>query len=311
MHGENSYLVREAVAVLKQKFLAAEGDLNLATFEGGSATEDEIMSACETLPFLGTQRLVIVLDWSWKKPAERLSEFVGRLPKHCQLVFAGDKADARVKLYKALKKHGEVTEYAALKPAEYTAWLRQLASTRGITLEPAAAELLGLYTLGDCSAGANELAKLATYAADEPITKAMVEKLVHPDLHTSIFRLTDAVSARETAAALASLADLEQRGEDLVQVFHMLVRQIRIYLGIQGFLAQGGSPSELASTLGLHPYVAQTSARQVRSWTEPELRAAHARLLDIDTALKTGRLTYTTNNTTEFSFVLEQFILAL
>lgn len=310
IHGENSYLVREATNAAKQAFIVQEGDLNLATLPG-SSSEDEIISACETLPFLGNQRLIIVDDWSWKNSADRLTDFVGQLPEHCQLIFAGSKADARVKLYKAIKKHGQITEHGALKPAEYSSWLSHQAKSRGLTLQSDALQLLSLYTLGDCAAGDAELHKLGTYAAGEPITKQIVEKLVHPDLHTSIFRLTDAISAKQTKAALDALADLTGRGENLMQIFHMIVRQIRIYLQIQALLARGGNPSEVASTLRLHPYVAQTSVRGVRSWTPAALENAHRELLAIDTALKTGRLSYTTTNTAELSFALEKFILAL
>jgi DNA polymerase-3 subunit delta len=301
LHGENRYLLRRELDMLKKRFLAAEGDFNLNILNGNETDEKAIIVACETPPFLGSKRLVIVRDWDFKKSAALLAKFIAELPEHCTLIITSKKADARTTLFKALKKSGQIKEFSALKPAEFKKWLRDEVQKQEIQIDATALDQLATFTLGDCEAAINELAKLKIYADGEKITRTDVETLVHPDLHTSVFRLTDAIGERQHAAALASLQDLVSRGENLIQIFFMIVRQFRILLQLQALSNQRLSQFEIARELKLHPFVVQNSMQQVRNFSEQELREAHKKLLTIDTAVKTGKVGYSAANPTEFA----------
>lgn len=309
LHGENSFLLRQKVSEFKQKFLAEEGDLNLAIFNARETDERTIIGAYETPPFLGQQRLVIVQDFDFKKSAPLLARALTGMPEYATLLILSPKADSRTVLFKAIKAHGQILEFAALKPTEFEIWLDKVVREKGLKIEPDALECLSTFTMGNCEAAMSEIDKLKTYADEEKITRRDVEILVHPDLHTSVFRFTDAIGERRHQAALLSLQDLVNRGENLLQIFFMIVRQFRLLLTIQALLAQKLSPTEIARQLKVHPFVVQNTLRQVRNFSYEELRRAHQKLLMIDTAVKTGKVSYSSTNPIEFSFELEKFII--
>ncbi len=310
LYGENTHLLQVNLRTRQAEFVAAEGDLNLTVLDGRGTDTENIITACEALPFLGSRRMTIVRDFNFKKAAPELTEFAKNLPEHCQLILTAAKADARTTLYKAIKKHGEIQEFAPLKPAEFRRWLTETVSAKNLVLERDALELLATYTLGDCATAENELAKLATYTDGGPIDRAAVAALTHPDLHTSIFALTDALGARQIHNALACLNDLTKRGENLIQVLFAIVSQLRTLLRVQALLAKRVPAGQLASELKLHPFVVQKSLPCSRNFSTAELKVAYRRLLAIDTAIKTGKLSYTTNNPTELAFALEKFVVS-
>ncbi|MCK5471901.1 DNA polymerase III subunit delta [Candidatus Gracilibacteria bacterium] len=210
--GENNYLLRAEIRRIVEKFKKSEGDLNLTILDTQEAGESEIISAGETPPFLGKVRLVVVRDFDFKKSANILAKFIENLPEHCTLIFTAKKPDARTKLFKAFKKFGKTREFPLPKPAEFKKWLASEITRENLELEPAAMELLATFTLGDCGTAVNEIIKLKTFADGRKITQADVELLTHPNLHTSVFRLTDAIGERRIGNALADLRDIVNRG---------------------------------------------------------------------------------------------------
>ncbi|MFH0834272.1 MAG: DNA polymerase III subunit delta [Patescibacteria group bacterium] len=308
--GENNFLLGQELSRLIEEFKKKEGDLNLAILESRATNEAEIIAAAETPPFLGNSRLVVIRDWDFKKSAERLANFLEKLPEATNLILTAKSADARTKLFKAFKNFGETREFAAPKPAEFKKWLAAEVAQSGLSIAPDALELLATFTLGDCAAAINELAKLKTFAGERKIERTDVRALVHPNLHTSVFNLTDAIGARRIENALADLHDVVDRGENLVQIFFMIVRQFRILLNLKALASRRLPPSEIARELKLHPFVVSNSLGQMRNFSESELLAAHAKLLEIDVAMKTGRLNYSSTNPIEFATALEKFIVS-
>jgi len=308
--GENSFLLRAELKLRTDEFKKNEGDLNLAVLDAKDVSEEEIISACETPPFLGNARLTIVRGFDFRKSADRLAKFLETLPDYCTLILTAEKPDARKKLYKAFKSFGELKEFPLPKPAEFRQWLTKEIAKQNLEFEPAALDLLASYTLGDCEAAINEIAKLATFADGKKITRENVALLTHPNLHTSVFRLTDAIGEKRIESALTDLRDIVNRGENLIQIFFMIVRQFRILLSLNSLVGQNLPPFQIAQRLKLHPFVVQNSLKQVRNFSAAELLEAHAKLLEIDVAVKTGNLNYSSANPTEFSLALEKFIVS-
>ncbi len=76
--GEQDLLLDQAVEALKSSVAeVADLDFNLETFEGESASADDIVAACNTLPFVSERRLVIVrgVDKMSKDAAEALVRY--------------------------------------------------------------------------------------------------------------------------------------------------------------------------------------------------------------------------------------------
>jgi DNA polymerase-3 subunit delta len=308
--GDNNFLIQQELKLLVENFKKQEGDLNLAILEARETDESKIITAAETPPFLGKSRLVIVRDFDFKKSADLLTNFITNLPEYTKLVITTKSADARTKLFKAFKKSGEIKEFAPPKTAEFRKWLTTEIAHQNLKIDPAAIELLTTFTLGNCATAMSELTKLKTFADDQTISREDIQSLIHPNLNVSVFNLTDAIGAKHIEKALANLHDIVNRGENLVQIFFMIVRQFRILLNLNALAGQNLAPAAIARELKLHPFVVQNSLRQTRNFSESELLTAHHKLLEIDISMKTGRLNYSSTNPEEFALALEKFIIS-
>lgn len=308
--GLNGPELRTALAKTIADFVAHDGELNVTTFDTPKVVARDVLSACEALPFLGSRRLVVVRDLDFtSSSAGELAEGIEQLPEHTTLLFVAEDPDGRSALLKKIKKIGEIREFATPEKKDFRGWLSLTAKQIELTLEPHALDLLALYTAGNCEQATQELHKLKTYAGATPVTKADIQQLVTPDLHTTIFQLTDDLGAKKTENAIATLTDLIRRGENLVQTLYMLARHIRILLQIKA--CEGKPAASIASELKIHPFVVQKSLAQVRNFSITELIQAHAAVLLIDTGLKTGKIHITTMDQTELALELEKLIVKM
>ena len=82
--------------------------------------------------------------------------------------------------------------------------------------------------------------------------------------------------------------------QDPRSIFPMVVRQFRLMLLARDIMDRSGSPADLIrdynSGKPLLPFVAEKAFKQARHYSMAELKSAFHRLLEIDEALKTGRI---------------------
>src|SRR5690349_13915689 len=133
IYGSDQLGRREAFAKLRAE-LDKDGSLatNFVTFEAKSASPQEVMAACDAMPFMGEHRLVVVEGA--RKPARRgatppsadeseedeepdenagkwatLAEYVPRMPPTTELVLLDDDVSSANALLKALGPSAKVT----------------------------------------------------------------------------------------------------------------------------------------------------------------------------------------------------------
>ena len=130
-----------------------------------------------------------------------------------------------------------------------------------------------------------ELDKLALYRLGEPVTADDVRALAAEAVPASTWALLDAIAWRRVGDA-ADLLDrvLDATPEPVVLV--QLHRRIRELIEVADLVATGTPIRELPRTLKLHPFRAETLAKQAAGWTVAELEAALDGLLELDAIVK-------------------------
>ncbi len=326
--GEDSYRLRQQAKAWKEAFAQKHGNMNLAVLDAQETSLNEISAALSALPFLGEKRLVFIhglpeapktrnADKVSKKDEEReqkLKKFaqgLAALPQSTIAVFIQPNPDKRKAFFKALGQVAETKTFDPLEGSALIQWLLQEAASKGARMDRPVAEALAAMVGGDLWRLSQEVAKLATYASGQPVTKAMVEALAVPVFQSNIFHFTDALAARNHKGAIRQLHQMGATGESLVPAVYMIARQFRLLLQAQAYFAEraGATPAGLSASLKLHPFVARKLADQIRAFRFEQLKAAHQRLLEIDTDLKTSRIRLTTDNQTELQLALERFVL--
>jgi DNA polymerase-3 subunit delta len=306
LHGDDDFSREQEVASIRAKMSDVEnGDLNTSEFDGTVAVVNEILNAVCSYPFLADRRLVIVKDMaSWvtrkgagetgKKAVEQLVSAIPQLPEWARLVFVERTSlNDSNKLVKLAKETPTAYEKHFTGPGDATGWIQKRAKEAyQAAIDQRAAAALASVTGNDLRRADNELIKLISYVGEErAITEEDVALLTPYVAEARIFDMVDALAEGRAQVALQMLHRLlQEKDQDPFKVYGMIVRQFRLLLTAKEFLVLGGSPRQMASTLGMNPYVAEKTAKQSRAFSLDQLEEIYRLLLDYDLKMKTGRI---------------------
>jgi DNA polymerase-3 subunit delta len=138
-----------------------------------------------------------------------------------------------------------------------------------------------------------EVEKLATWAGGEAIGVRDVEQIAAGRAETAIFSLTDAWGRRDVAAVLRSAEEIMERSHrarsgELMRIVASLVNHVGRVQRCQRLADQGVRPRDAASSLKMHPFVAEKAFAQAANFSAEELGDAVVRLAQLDAAAKGG-----------------------
>ncbi len=138
---------------------------------------------------------------------------------------------------------------------------------------------------------ANELDKLATYVGTGGTINANdIRQLSAHVQEARIFDLTDALAQRNRKQALDILHDLLSDGEPPLKLISTITSQVRSLLLVKELSQKGMRSAQIASTLGLAPFIVDKALRQVGKFNMTQLENAYRQLMATDAALKRSRL---------------------
>lgn len=309
-HGEDEYSRSSALAEMKTRLGdSATADLNITILDGKKATLDELIHACDTVPFLAEKRLVIVNDlaarFERKPPGAKkreskqdtaflqgLEEYLSRLPDSARLVFLEQRNISKgnpIYNFTSTSEHGYVKKFTPPRGAALNRWIARRAQEKGGLIESAAINLLAAFVGNDLRLLDQEIDKLLTYCSGEKsIREGDVQVLVSYVHEADIFQMVDALGKRDSREAMKLLHRLLEEGQPPLYLLHMIARQFRILLRIKELLARGTSAADIKALLGLHPFVVEKVMKQAPNFSVAQLEAIYHRLLEIDLAVKTG-----------------------
>lgn len=320
LHGDDEFSRDQAVRQLRSRLAAADpamAELNTNILDGSHLTLGELRHACDSVPFLAERRLVIVhgllarlatggkrgvpgteeADPDWKRAFRKeLAAYLPGLPATTRLVFfEPETLKATHPILKLAqgdeKKRARVRFFALPKDQDLPGWIGQHAVDMGGKMSREAAELLAALVGPDLRLLEAEIDKLLLYVdGQRPVGLDDIRRLVSRAREASIFDLVDCVGKRQTDRALQLLHRmLEDEGEPL-QILSMLARQVRILIQVSELKRQGLTHPEITARLKLHPFVVGKTMEQAENFDLAQLEAAHARVVETDWAIKTGRL---------------------
>lgn len=293
--GEDSFSAFEKATNWKAKFLEKFGELNLLTFQGADLTASEFQTAIEAVPFLSEKKLVFVSDFladGDDESQKAVAEMLESVPDFCVVVFLEfNKPDARRALYKKLLKFGTVEDFPVKSGSGLTRWVSDRAAKKGLRLGQSEATFMGEYVGANLWNMENELSKLALYAgAGASVDREMIERVVSPNLSSSIFTLTDLLGEKRLADAVRCFQILVESGEEVMGMLFMLVRHFRILSQVKFLTERGAGQGEIAKAVKIAPYFVAKTVKQAREFSMDQYRRIYQWLLELDTAVKTGKV---------------------
>jgi DNA polymerase-3 subunit delta len=261
------------------------------------------VALCNAGSLFGAARLVVVEDvdgrrdgdgrrkGGWKAAdVEAVGTYLAGPAPATVLALVAEDLKKTSALWKACAKAGAVLEYAVAKK-DLQRWVGDQLRARGVAAEPEACAALVQLVGDDLHALAQEIDKLATWAAGEPIGQEEVEALVAPVADLPLYELTDAWAVRDAARALAASEALfarepRQRRDTAARLAGALGGHVGRLRAIKCLAEEGVQSKEAAGRLKLNPYYASKLYGQADGFSAEELRVAVVRLADLDGALK-------------------------
>ena len=89
----------------------------------------------------------------------------------------------------------------------------------------------------------------------------------------------------------------------------MIIREIRIHAQLLSGLNQNLQAREIATATKIHPFVVNKTLPTSKNFTISQIKKLYDHLFIIDTRLKSGGITMTADDTSEFELAIEKFII--
>ena len=208
------------------------------------------------------------------------------------IVLVEEALEASNPLLKVAEKHGKIVQSTLPKGNALEQWITKRARSIEVKITPEATSLLANFIGNNLRLLANELDKLATYVGKgATINVEDVRQLCAQVQEARIFDLTDALAQRNRKQALNLLHDLLSDGEPPLKLLSIITTQVRTLLLVKELAQKGMRGAQVASTLGMAPFIADKALRQVHNFTPAQLEGAYRQLLSTDAGLKRSRMT--------------------
>ena len=311
LFGSEMYLKDKIIVKVKDKYIDKSFEtLNYVNIDGKNASHDDIINACETLPFMSEKKIVIVEELPLFKANSKesssnkedvISDYVINVSESTCLIFIvkEEKVDNRKKVIKNIKKVGRVIELERLKNEELDKWVIEefKKHKKKINRNIVSYFLSGLSyldrntdkTLYDLE---NETNKVANYLGDrEEVTKTDIDFTKPKSLENDIFKLIDYTSQKNTSMAIEMFNEMILSGEATQLVMHMIIRQMRLLLTSKLLNEKGYSMKVIGQKINVyHNFIIQKLLTQGRGFTEEELITGLKKCRDTDRDIKTGKI---------------------
>ncbi|MEK9155665.1 MAG: DNA polymerase III subunit delta [Patescibacteria group bacterium] len=304
VYGDDAFRVKERARELVAKFIEKHDPTRMNVDEVVFGKKEDldlgkVAEVVQAAPFLAAKRLVRIdgmLSLVTTKPdAEPWAMILSHVPESTVVLLVDALAREKIEkteLSKRVFAMNDVHQYPLpmLSGGELRTWIQQRARVHGATLVPSVIESLIVRAGGDTWRLETEIAKLAAYAGEAPVTEEMVTLLVPSEFSEDIFGFMDAMTSGRPSFALKKLHEEREAGADDFPLFGMLVRQIRLLLQTKALLEErsGAGKQDVATEFGVHPFVAQKVLGEAKRVSMEKIQGWHALASDLDSAMKRG-----------------------
>ncbi len=301
LFGADDFSLRERLEELKKGWGDKESlAINTTHLEARQLTLSQLINACNTAPFLGKNRLVVVggllsrfesrgerhLEGEWKA----LGEYIARMPATTQLVLTDYKISKDNPLLRLLAPTSKVEQFPPLKGTRLQQWIHSRVAKCGGSISPRVMKLLTDLAGEDLWTLSNEIEKLSLYTRGRRIEEEDVRQVTSYAREASVFAMVDAIVEGRTPVAMQLLHRLLTEGTAPPYLLFMLTRQLRLIVQAKELIAQGSSATKVSETLGLSPgFPTDKLLSQTASYSMPRLIEVYQKLLETDLAIKTGK----------------------
>ena len=295
--GEESYYPDLVCSAIMENCLDEfERDFNETILYGAETNARDIVTAARRYPMMAERQLVVVKEAQLIKNIEELAVYCAEPLDTTVLVllFHGGGPDKRKALFKSIAKCGAVVDSPLLKDYEVPDWISSYYASRGLDIEPSAANLLAEHAGASLSKIAIETDKLLKNLPEgsRKVSVADIERNVGISRQYSIFELTKELSSRNAPRALVIASHIGNAAK-----FAMPMAVSALYTHFYRILRYGAlleknphptSEQKTAALAGVNPYFYREYDTAVRNYPPRKAMGAISLLCEFDYLGKGG-----------------------
>lgn len=285
--GDDDYLRGKEEKKIRDKFLSSsEIDLNFCSY--GAEDIRKAVDDLGTAPFLADKRVTVIRD------AENLSEeefdvllAYLKKPSPTSVLVITSGAEFRKKpRYKEITAHAVQVAADTLTPYKIKDGIKAFFKKENIEISPEAVELIFELKGAEAAGIVNELEKLASFSGGKKIEISHVEELVGRSVTETVYKLMDAINAKDTKHIFRVLDDLAGQKKQAPEIIGYLAWYIRTVQKIKFLSLKGAAREEILSSVGggsyrILPEAQKYTASKTKKWINA--------IMEADMDIKRGR----------------------
>lgn len=295
--GSESYLINQKIALIVAGIQAEDGEEpEVLLLDSDEMSSLELGEALHSSSLFALKRVVIIKNPAWLgkknrrvKKAEEMAHILGdyldSIPAGQTLIICCPEHVATNPAAKILAKRAQNENIKALSPKALGDWARDKCRLRGITIEPAAINML-VASAQDMYYLENLIEKIALTAANGSIKAGDLIDELDSLQETSIFKLTDALLSRNITASLEAFWQLQEQGQPYLLMLHMITGQLVTFAKIKFWQEAGLSLNQIAETSKQKDFVIRKMLDKSSRFSTQDIQMLFQKLLDLDISIK-------------------------
>ena len=284
--GLDEELIKSSIDPIIKKVLDKDFlDLNFIKIDGLTSTFDEIENACETLPFFGDKKIVLVYranflkdkpDKEGAKTYTEILKYIKDLPQHTILIMYylfNDKRDTPKKNKKlsTLDKYVKVVHCDKLKKDKYYKKIEDIFKENGRTIGKVQLKYFADKVQNNFDIIKREIDKLDCYALGREITKEDIDKLIPNKSEDDIFDLVEYISLRKVEKAIDLLDELLFKADQHMLIISSIGNHFKRLYEIKIYLLKGKKLEFFISKYRLPQFVCEKLMNQASKFSLKQL----------------------------------------
>ena len=284
--GLDEELIKDGIdMIIKREVSDDFKDLNLIKIDGMNTTFDDIVNACETMPFMGDKKVVLVYranflqeksDSAGTKIYEELKKYVSDIPPYTILIMyylSKDKRDKPSKNKKLvpIEKYFPVVFCDRLKRDKYIKKVEQIFREKN---QPIGRTELAYF----CDKVQNnfdiikrEIDKLISYCYGRDIKKSDIDILICSSHEEDIFDLVELIASRKIDKAIDIMKEILYKSEQHMLIVSAVEKHFARLYEIKIGISQGKRTQQFMADYRLPQFVCEKLMSQSSRFTERQL----------------------------------------
>lgn len=269
-YGPNEFIIERVLSRIKNNYIPENSrDLNMEICYGGETDPSDVVDRAQTLPFLASNRLIILRRTDAYK-ADQLNQFIPYLENPVDstcLIFLSSKTNFKNKFYKKIRSFRLAVNFLELRNNQVVPWIMNTAREIGLSINRQGCVFLQELTGNRLRDIYSELQKLKLSYGEKQVGEKEVRELAINSRMYTIFELMDAFSVKNIPGMLSVLKrflEEEDKRSAPLQIIGMLNRQIVLLWKVKVLNSKNANINEIASKLGIAPFFRQESFKAIK-----------------------------------------------